>query len=209
MREDRRSEPGLANGRVEADRMQESIQALRPPSNPMLFVHPCCTNSGLGVPTRLPTKCRCPRHHITRAKTTKAIRCFVHSGCTNSGLRRSPEILPESVCVAVSPKGPVTCSRLLDFAIATSFAFCSLNVKLLFVLVGLHLRPTCFSALWPTGLKLPCVRARFSVRALVWRIGPSRLEEGHERTRLEASPKIRVLLTMASEINHGLSHVKP
>jgi len=50
MREDRRSEPGLANGRVEADRMQESIQALRPPSNPMLFVHPCCTNSGLGVP---------------------------------------------------------------------------------------------------------------------------------------------------------------
>jgi hypothetical protein len=36
------------------------------------------------APRRLPTKCRCPRHHIARAQTTKAIRCFVHSGCTNS-----------------------------------------------------------------------------------------------------------------------------
>jgi hypothetical protein len=55
MREDRRSEPGLANGRVEAGRMQESIQALRPQSNPMLFVHSCCTNSDLRrTPVDLP-----------------------------------------------------------------------------------------------------------------------------------------------------------
>jgi hypothetical protein len=65
------------------------------------------------APRRLPTKCRCPRHHIARAQTIKAIRCFVHSGCTNSGLRRSPGILPESVCVPESPTGTVTCSRLL------------------------------------------------------------------------------------------------
>jgi hypothetical protein len=56
----------------------------------------------------------------------------------------------------------------------TSFAFYSLNGKLLFYPVGFRLRPTCSSALWPTGPKLRCVRARFSVRALVWRIGPSR-----------------------------------
>jgi len=48
MREDRRSEPGLANGRVEAGRMQESIQALGPQSNPMLFVR---FDGGIGMTT--------------------------------------------------------------------------------------------------------------------------------------------------------------
>jgi hypothetical protein len=50
---------------------------------------------------------------------------FVHPGCTNSSLRRTPEDLPESVCVPESPTGPVACLRLLEL--------CHLRLSLLFI----------------------------------------------------------------------------
>ena len=104
MREDRRSEPGLANGRVEAGRMQESIQALGPQSNPMLFVHPCCTNPGLRRTRRLPTKCRlCSSSHSPRPDpkgNPDVCAPWVHK----LGPESEPGDIPESVCVPESPR---------------------------------------------------------------------------------------------------------
>jgi len=72
---------------------------------------------------------------------TKAIRCFVHSGCTNSGLRRSPGILPESVCVPESPRVLPPVCDCSGFAISDYVRFLFAKCQTPFCSVGLHLRP--------------------------------------------------------------------
>ena len=115
---------------------------------------------------------------LARAQTPKAIRCFVHPGCTNSGLRRPGGTFPKAFVCQRAPRVPLAVCACSGFAIPTIIRVLFAQCQVPFLsgrMVGLHLRPTCLSALWPTGLKLPCIRARFSVRALISRIGSSRL----------------------------------
>lgn len=133
MREDRRSEPGLANGRVEAGRMQESIQALRSQSNPMWFVHPCCTNSALRRARRFPTKCPRSSSSLSPRSDRKGNPRFVHPGCTNSGLSRTRGNLPKAFACRRVPRSCHLLAIARALPAPTIFAFYSPNVKLLFV----------------------------------------------------------------------------
>lgn len=139
MREDRRSEPGLANGRVEAVRMQESIQELRPQSNPMLLVHPCCTNSGLRRTRTLPTKCCLSSSSFSPRSDHKGNPDVCAPWVHKLGPVRPRGGSPETVLCTRESIGPVhlfAIARALPSPI--SFVFYSLNVKLLFYPVGLH-----------------------------------------------------------------------
>ena len=101
----------------------------------------------------------CLRHHLARAQTTKAIPMSVHPGCTNSGLTRKLWGFSRKRLCAGESHGACHLFAFARLCHRDKFRFLFAKCQALSCPVGLPLRPTCFSALWPTGLKLPCVRA--------------------------------------------------